>query len=484
MAFARAADRAAVHPAQTRWSIRRLRPTTLVVLSFAAVIAVGTLLLSLPIAARSGTRLPLIDAVFTATSATCVTGLVVVDTGTTFSLFGQLVILSCIQVGGLGLMTLTTLFGVMLGQRLGILDRAALQETFHHTPTAPVASLVRHIVVGTLVIEAGGAAVLAAYWIGTAQFASPATAVYQAIFHAVSAFCNAGFALFSANLIDFNRDPLVLLVIAALIVIGGLGFLVGLDLRQFFKATRVARREAARGEGTRPPRLAVHTKLVLIVTAGLLAIGTLSYYLLEREGALAEMPAGLAWMNAFFMAVTPRTAGFNTVDYARVGGAALLCTMVLMMIGASPGSTGGGIKTSTFGVLLAYALWRLRGFGRLHLFGRTIPQDSIDRAGAVVIAAISLVVLAASVLMVTESRGLGLDQEQRLFLPVLFETISAFGTVGLSMGQTPLLTTAGKLVIAAVMFLGRVGPLTLALAIAARRGRAQFRYAEENLMIG
>jgi trk system potassium uptake protein TrkH len=484
MALARASDRLGFPSTRARWSLRRLRPTTLVVLSFAAVIAVGTLLLSLPSATRTGTRLPLVDAFFTATSATCVTGLTVVDTGATFSLFGQLVILLCIQVGGLGLMTLTTVFAVFMGQRLGILDRAAVQESFQALPSSPVAPLLRHIVLGTLAIEAAGAAVLAAYWMVTARFDSPATAAYQALFHAVSAFCNAGFALFSTNLAEFSHDPVVMLVIATLVLAGGLGFLVGHDLRQFARTWFARRRLMARGDAGRPPRLTVHTRLVLVVTASLLGIGTLSYYLLERNGALAGMPAGVAWLNALFMSVTPRTAGFNTVDYAALGGGTLLCTMVLMMIGASPGSTGGGVKTSTFGVLLAYALWRLRGFVRLHLFGRTIPQETIDRAGAVVMAAIALVVGAASVLMVTESRGLGLEEEQRLFLPVLFETISAFGTVGLSMGQTALLTPAGKMTIAAVMFLGRVGPLTLALAIASRRRRAQVRFAEEPLMIG
>jgi trk system potassium uptake protein TrkH len=464
--------------------MRRLRPTELVILSFLAVIAAGTLLLSLPFATRAGTRLPLVDALFTAASATCVTGLVVVDTGSTFSLFGQLVILACIQVGGLGLMTLTTVFGVLLGQRLGILDRAAMQESFHHSHAAPIAALVRHIVLGTMLIEGAGAATLAAYWMAVDRFDSAGRAIYHAVFHAVSAFCNAGFALYASSLIEFQRDPFVMLVMAALIVIGGLGFLVGLDVRQFAKAAVRARRDASRGAPGRPPRLGVHTKLVLIVTATLLVVGTVSYYLLERKGVLAGLPPGLALLNALFCAVTPRTAGFNTVDYAQMGGAALLCTMVLMTIGASPGSTGGGVKTSTFGVLLAYALWRLRGFARLHLFGRTIPQESIDRAGAVVIAGIALIVLAASALMATESQGLAAGEAQQRFLPVLFETISAFGTVGLSLGQTPLLSEPGKLVIVVVMFLGRVGPLTLALAITARRARVQYRYAEENLMIG
>jgi trk system potassium uptake protein TrkH len=220
------------------------------------------------------------------------------------------------------------------------------------------------------------------------------------------------------------------------------------------------------------------------MTTALLVIGTLSYYLLERHGVYAQLTGGQAWLNAFFASVTARTAGFNTVDYAMMGAPALLCTMVLMAIGASPGSTGGGIKTSTFGLLVAFAIWRLRGFPRLHLFGRTVPADAVDRAAAVVVASLALIVLGASALIVTATLGRPGPAGHGAFVPVLFETISAFGTVGLSLGETPRLTTEGKLVISAVMLMGRVGPLTVALAIGNRHARANYRYAEENVMIG
>jgi len=468
---------------------RLLHPTQIVILSFALTILIGTALLSLPFATRTGERMPLVDAFFTATSATCVTGLSVVDTGTTFSTFGQLVILACIQIGGLGLMTFTTVFVVALGRRVAIADRVAVQESFSHTPTGQVGKLIKYIFVATFTVEAAGAALLAIHWERAGRFDTLGETVYSAIFHSVSAFCNAGFSLHADSLVGYHDDPYVLAVMSLLIIIGGLGFLVGLDVKEYVQYRFFrhlwswgARRRAEKIRDR--PRLSVHTKLVLVTTAALLLIGTVSYYLLEREGLFANMSPGTAWLNAFFCSVTARTAGFNTIDYAGMGGAALLCTMVLMFIGASPGSTGGGIKTSTFAVLIAFSISRWRGLPHLNAFNRTVRQGSIDRAGGVVISALVLVILASSVLMTTETYGLSSGESQNSFLGVAFETVSAFGTVGLSMGQTPRLGVPGKLLIAVVMFLGRVGPLSLALAVSRRSRRAHYRYAEENIMVG
>lgn len=466
---------------------RYLHPAQLVVLSFAVVILVATALLSLPFATRSGQRMPLVDALFTATSATCVTGLIVVDTGTFFSTFGQLVILACIQVGGLGLMVFTTVFLMITGRRLAISNRVAIQESFHHAPTGRIATLIKYIVVASLSIEAVGALLLTVRWWD--RFETAEETIYHAVFHAVSAFCNAGFALQADSLTKFQSDPVIIIVMSSLIVIGGLGFFVGLDLKEYFQRslpTRSLSRRVPRSDElfVRRPRLSVHTKFVLLTTLSLLVVGTVSFFVLEQRGLLANMTAGEAWLNAYFCAVTPRTAGFNTVDFANLSGAALLCTMVLMFIGASPGSAGGGVKTSTFGLLIAYSLSRWRGQTGLHVFKRTVPQDSIDKAGAVVVAAIALVILAASALMATETHGLSASESQDQFLNIMFETISAFGTVGLSLGQTPLLSVGGKLIVSVVMFIGRTGPLTLALAISLRQKRAQYRYAEENVMVG
>lgn len=472
-----------------RFIRRYLHPAQLVVLSFAFVILVSTALLSLPIATSTGQRLSFVDALFTATSATCVTGLVVVDTGTAFSTFGQLVILACIQIGGLGLMSFTTIFLVVVGRRLAIADRIAIQESFHHTPTGKIATLVKYIVVATFTIEAAGALLLTLRWLQQGRYGSVGETVYHAVFHSVSAFCNAGFALHADSLTRFQDDPVVVLIMSTLIIVGGLGFLVGLDLKEYVQQALFRRfwsgRVRERVESIRPrPRLSVHTKLVLVTTIALLVVGTLSYYVLERRGLFAGMGEGEAWLNAFFCGVTPRTAGFNTIDFAQMGGAGLLCTMVLMFIGASPGSTGGGVKTSTFALLIAYAVSRWRGHTRLHAFKRTVPEESIDKAAAVVIAGIALVILAASALMATETYGQASSESRTQFLSIMFETISAFGTVGLSVGQTPLLSDPGRLIVALVMFMGRTGPLTLALAISMRRKRADYRYAEENVMVG
>lgn len=469
--------------------IRYLQPGQIVALSFAAVIAAGTLLLSTPAATKTGERMPFIDALFTATSATCVTGLVVVDTGSYFSTFGQLVILACIQIGGLGLMSFTTVYTVLAGRRLAIADRIAIQESFHHTPTGRPRVLVVYMMVATAVIELLGAALLAARWLWIGKFPTVGETLYQALFHSISAFCNAGFALFADNAIGFQQDPYVLFVFMGLITLGGIGFLVGLDIKEYiqhrFFSHRWSRRVRERVDAIRPrPRMSVHSKFVLITSAALIVIGTITFYVLERHHLFAELSETDALINSLFCAVTPRTAGFNAVDYAAMGGAALLCTMVLMFIGASPGSTGGGIKTSTFGLLIAYSISRWRGEARLHAFKRTIPQESIDRAASVVVASIATVILGASFLMAVETYGLAPEQSQRELVGIAFEAISAFATVGLSMGETPQLTPLGKLATTVLMFVGRTGPLTLALAISLKRRRSRYQYAEENLMVG
>jgi trk system potassium uptake protein TrkH len=303
----------------------------------------------------------LVDAFFTATSATCVTGLVVVDTGSQFTLLGQLVILSCIQIGGLGLMTFTTVFLVATGRRLAVADRIAIQESFYHSPTGKVGPLIRYIVLATLFIEAVGAAILAGWWLYIGRYATVAEAAYSGVFHAISAFCNAGFALFPDSVIGLRADPVVIAVFSGLIIAGGLGFLVSLDIKEYLQQRFFEYRWSAsvrdRVTSIRPrPRLSLHTKFVLTVTAALLAIGTVSYYGLERSGVLRDMNWFEAILNSWFCSLTARTAGFNSIDYGQMGGPALLCTMVLMFIGASPGSAGGGVKTSTFGLLITYAL--------------------------------------------------------------------------------------------------------------------------------
>lgn len=467
-----------------------LHPAQLIVFSFAIVITLGTVLLSLPAATRSGVRLSFIDALFTSVSATCVNGLVVVDTGGVFSTFGQIVILSCVQIGGLGLMTFTTVFLVLSGQRLGITDRMAIELSFHHTATGKIKPLIMHIVAMTFLIEAAGAVLLALYWSETKRFSSAGETIYYSVFHVISAYCNAGFVLFPDNLIGFQSDAFVELLIAALVILGGLGFLVSLDLREYLwqhlkrSWPRLSVRESDVPSRARP-RLSLHTKLVLVTSGLLLLIGTVSFYFLERHNAFNDLGEGAAWLNSFFCSVTPRSGGFNTIAYSQLGGATLLCTMVLMFIGAAPGSTGGGIKTSSFGLLVAYSVSRWRGHKRLHLFRRTVPEESIDLAAGVVVAAVAMLIITSSVLMITETRGLTPVAGQQKLLPVIFETISAMSTVGLSLDLTPKLTDEGKLIVSLAMFVGRIGPFTLAIAAAGHRRRTEtrYRYAEENVMV-
>lgn len=467
---------------------QRLNPTQIVILSYLFVILTGTILLSLPFATVSGERMPLIDAFFTTVSAASVTGLVVVDTGTYFSIFGQLVILICIQIGGLGLMAFTTIFVVTLGHRLAIADRLAILQSFHHSQTSNIKRLIKYVVLFTLGAEGLGAVVLFTDWTIQGRFSSWGETLYHAVFHSISAFCNAGFSLNNDSFVGYSTNYVTVLTLSLLIVSGGLGFLVAMEVKEYLhnivKDKQAKGHSNYQGVSIKRPKLTIHSKFVLIVTASLLIIGTLSYYALERNGLFADMSTGEAWLNALFCSVTARTAGFNTVDYGGMSGAALLCTIVLMFIGASPGSAGGGVKTSTFGVLVAYSLSRWFGHRKLNVFGRTIPQLSIDRAAGVVISAVALIILAASLLMAFETYGMPAAESQANFLGIIFETVSAFATVGLSMGQTQSLDVFSKIVLSVMMFLGRIGPLTLALAIGPKENSTQIHYAEENIMVG
>jgi trk system potassium uptake protein TrkH len=439
--------------------------------SFAVVIGAGTLLLSLPFA-QAGEPVSVLDALFTAASAVCVTGLTVVDTGSRFSPAGQAVVLALIQVGGLGLMTFAVFVGVVLGRKVAFTDRMVIQDSMHHTPKAGVRRLVRYVVSFTLVTEAAGAFLL---WLRFRQQFPAGEAVWQSVFHSVSAFCNAGFGLLPDNLVRYRGDALVNLAITGLIIVGGLGFLVNMELRD---------RLAARLRGRRAPLLTLHARLALVVSAALLVAGTLAFLLLEWDNVLRDLPPGERLLASWFQSVTPRTAGFNTIDFGRVSPDTLFFTIFLMFVGASPGSTGGGIKTTTFGLLFALVVARWRGRGRASVFHRTIPHAVMDRALLLALLAWALVSVAIGLLVLTETHGVSFAAAEPRFVALMFEAVSAFGTVGLSTGITPSLSAAGKLVLVGLMFAGRVGPLTLVLAVGPRRERGRFRYAEENVMVG
>ncbi len=435
----------------------RLNPAQIVALSFLVAITMGSILLTLPISTTNGQRAPFIDALFTATSATCVTGLKVVDTGSYFSLFGQLVILVLIQFGGLGIMTMATLFGLMLGRHISLREKMVVQEALKHSTLGGIKVLLRYVIILTLSIEGLGAIFLYLRWRG-AGIAHPG---YCAIFHAISAFCNAGFSLFKDNLVGYRSDPVINITIILLIVLGGLGFIVLTNLRRY----RPGRKET----------LSLHTKVVLSMTFFLIVFSIPLIFLLERNNTLSNLPLGGKILGATFQAITPRTAGFNTLDIGSMKEASLFFLMLLMFIGASPGSTGGGVKTSTFGVFLVTIWTFFRGKGEITIFKRTISHKVTREVLTVVAFASGLVILATFLLLLTEGKE---------FIKVLFEVFSAFGTVGLSTGITDTLSNLGRIIITITMFVGRIGPLTIAVAMGQKEYAPLYKYPEERVMIG
>jgi trk system potassium uptake protein TrkH len=452
-----------------RW--RFITPVNLPVLSFAGLILIGTSLLMLPNAAN-GPALSPVDALFTATSATCVTGLVVVDTATRLSLFGQWVVLVLIQCGGLGIMTLSVVLILFVSGRFSFTARRVIQDTFTHGPDTRLSSLIRHVVLFTLVLEAVGAALL---FLRFSRIYAPSKAIYYAVFHAVSSFCNAGFCLYSKSFLDFQGDLLVSLTVALLIILGGLGFLVLLELKRLVFKTR--------GEPRMRP-LSVHTKLVLTSTLMLLVAGTVGFLICEWNHSMAGLPFPAKLLAAFFQSVTTRTAGFNTLDFGKMANVTLLFAILLMFIGASSGSTGGGIKVNTLGVLFALSRSRFRGEEATSIFRRTLSPETVGRAISVFVVAVIVIYVGTMALTVSEL-GTTMHVESRgLFLELFFEVVSAFGTVGLSMGITPKLSVVGKVILVVVMFIGRLGPLSIAVALSGKEPISRYQYAEENVMIG
>lgn len=438
------------------------RPSRLIGASFAMVISLGTILLSFPAASASGRAIAPLDALFTATSATCVTGLIVLDTPADFSPFGQAVILGLVQVGGLGIMVLSTFATLLLGGNLGLRGERALTQMLELPSGSTAYRLTRFIVLSTLTVEAVGAAVLT--WVFRGVGHDWAGALWRGVFHSISAFCNAGFALQSDSLVGLQEDPLGLLTFAALIVGGGLGF--GVLAALWWRLVDRRRRP-----------LPTQVVVVLAASAVLLTLGTVVYLWLEWDRSLGTFAIPAKVLNAFFQSVTLRTAGFNSVGFESLAPATLLVMVLFMFVGASPGSTGGGIKTTTVVVLLA----AIRGIGRggeePRLLDRRLPREIVDRSLAILVVSGAIVLGGFLALLLVE---------QQPFTRLLFETVSAFGTVGLSLGATPLLGTLGKLSIILLMFVGRVGPLTVALLLAkGARGTAHaYRYPETRIMVG
>lgn len=453
--------------------IRRLQlhltPSQVLVVGFLTLIGVGAVLLSLPVAQEANQHISFLDSLFTATSAVCVTGLVVVDTATQFSTLGEWIVLALIQAGGLGIMTLSALMLLLMGRRITLKDRLVMQEALGSFSIAGVVRLTRNIILTTAAIEGMGALLLALRWIGDFPFSK---ALYWGLFHAVSAFNNAGFDITSASMRPFAGDPFVLLVISSLVILGGAGFLVLEDCWR---------------HKLQWDRLALHTRLVLRVTGLLLAVGTVLYLLLEFRNP--QTFGAMNWLdrivNAYFLAVTPRTAGFESVPTGLLMDVTLFVTIAFMFIGASPGGTGGGIKTTTFTLIWLTIKATVRGRDDIAVMGRRIPRDLLDKSVTIAAIAMGLVVVMTALLVLVETPMLLRPNSDMSFLKLMFETASAFGTVGLSTGITAELSALGKILIIITMFVGRVGPLTMAVALAQHRFfRDPLHYPEDRVMIG
>ena len=436
--------------------------TQIIALGFLILIGLGTLLLSLPIATADGTRAPLMTTLFTAVSASCVTGLVLQDTATYWSAFGKTVIIVLIQIGGLGVMTISTLFFLLLRQKVGLRQREVLTESINTTAVGDIMRLIRLILLGTAVMELAGAALLAIRFIP--RF-GPGMGIAYALFHAISAFCNAGFDLMGviapySSFTAFSGDWLVNLTLIVLIVVGGLGFIVWDDLLK---------------NGVHFRRWRFQTRLVLAGTAVLLLGGTLLLWLMERQHTAANLPAGEQFLTSLFGAVTARTAGFNTVDTAAMSDGGKFTTILLMFIGGSPGSTAGGVKTTTVAVILVMAVGAVTHRTSPVLLGRRIPDGVLHKAVSVVV--INLSFALAGTLILCGGQGLPLTD-------VLFECVSAIGTVGMTTGITRDLNTVSALTIILLMYAGRVGSVSFAMALIERRARPAVTYPTENLTIG
>ena len=451
----------------TRTSIsRRLTPPRIFILSFALLILAGAILLWLPFAAGRG-HLSFVDALFSSASAVCVTGLAVIDIGKDLSFAGQIVTLVLFQIGGLGIITFSVVLFGLLGRGISFKGREIVQSTFLHTPRRDFLVIVKGVLRLTFIIEAAGTILL---FIRFSQDFPPAAAFFHALYNAVSAFNNCGYSLFSDNLMSYRGDWLVNLTVMGLIVLGGIGFIVQHEVIGWCRGLQ--------------KKLSLHSKIVLLTSGILILAGAALFYLFEVEHILKGVSWQTQLLDSFFQSITPRTAGFNTVDTGRLTNPTILVMMILMFIGASPGSTGGGIKTTSFALLLLMIWNRMKGSYHVNVLNRKIPREILGRTITIIFASAFSICLITSVLLFFHGGGdLPSDQTRHFFVEYLFETVSAFGTVGLSMGVTPKLNDIQKLAIILMMFAGRVGPLTLAFSWYSER-KKEIKYAEESVMVG
>ena len=442
--------------------IKRLNQVQYIAAGFFLIILFGTLMLMSPLASRTGETTNFLDALFTATSATCVTGLVVYDTWLHWSIFGQLIILFLIQIGGLGFITISVGFAMAFQQKIGLRQRDRIKESVNALELGGIVKLTKKILMGTLLFEGIGAILLSIRFVP--RF-GPVKGIYFAVFHAVSAFCNAGFDLMGeqgpySSFVDYVGDPLVNLVLIALIVIGGIGFIVWNDLT---------------AKHFHWKQLSLNTKLVLSVTAILIGGGTLFLFLFEQGNTLEGMSTGEQLLASLFGSVTARTAGFNTVDTGALRPESKFLTVILMFIGGSPGSTAGGIKTTTFAVVVLYMFSNLRGESGCNIFHRRVSDDVVKKASMIFCLNLTLGVVSVLVIMATSSLSLS---------DVLFEVYSAISTVGMTTGITRDLNGIGRMIIILLMYCGRIGSMTFVLSLIQKSDNKKLTLPAEKITIG
>lgn len=439
----------------------KMKPSQVLVLGFGILILIGATLLNLPVASTDGMSIGFLDALFTSSSAVCVTGLVVVNTLEHWTLFGQIVILILIQVGGLGFMTMATLISLLLGRKITLKDRLIMQEELNSVSMSGLVKLTQYVIKSTLMIEFIGVVLLATAFVPDYGMVK---GLWLSVFHSISAFCNAGFDILGNSMMDYVGHPIVMITVSALVIIGGLGYFVYLDITKHRLDWR---------------KYNLHTKMVLSISGFLLASGFVLVLMTEFSN-----PETLGHLNflekifaAFFQSVVPRTAGFNSINMGMVRPATAFLLILLMFIGGSPGSTAGGVKTTTIGAIIIGMVAVVKGNKDMEVYKRQLPISQVLRATAVTGIAFALITIVTMILSLTEKTD---------FLDILFEAVSAFGTVGLSRGLTPHLTFLGRIIIIITMFIGRLGPLTMAFAFArkGRENKGMYHYAQEKIIVG
>ncbi len=446
----------------------KLKPGQILALGFFSLIIIGGLILSLPISSNSGKSTDLVDSLFTATSAVCVTGLITVDTATHWNYFGRTVIIILIQIGGLGFMSFTTLFAILLGKKITLKERLLLQEALNTFDIQGLIKLLRYILVFTFSVEGLGALLLSTQFIPQLGLGE---GIYYSIWTSISAFCNAGFDLMGtisgkfSSLVSYQDNPVIIYTISGLIIIGGLGFMIWSEFYNYKERKK----------------LSLHTKVVLVVTAVLIFGGTILMFLFEynNPATLGPMSLGEKINNAFFAAVTPRTAGMNTISTDGMTVAGKFLTILLMFVGGSPGSTAGGLKTATLGILVVTLISIIKGREDVEIFKKRISKETVYKAFAIFFLSLILVITVTMLLAIT--------QPGESFMWMLYEATSAYGTVGLTLGLTQHLNTIGKIIIMITMYLGRVGPMTVLLALTSRaqkNKKSGIKYPEDKILIG